>query len=207
MNKYTVGKATQGLANYIVKTNNQQKGFAIAYDCRNMSKEFAIQTALILNANGIKTYIFDDVRPTPELSYTIRKLGCISGVVITASHNPPEYNGYKAYWEDGAQISNPVDKEITEEIDNINNFANIKTMNINEAKNQGLYNIIGSDLDDLYIAELKKLSLNQEIDKTIKILYTPLHGTGGKLTKRLFEEQGYINFNVVEEQFMPDRNF
>lgn len=205
MNKYTVGKATQGLANYIIKNNGQEKGVAIAYDCRNMSKEFGTQTALILNANGIKTYIFEDVRPTPELSYTIRKLGCISGVVITASHNPPKYNGYKAYWEDGAQISGLVDKGITEEIKNISDFSKIKNIDINEATNKRLYNIIGSDLDELYISELKKLSLNQDVDKSIKILYTPLHGTGGKLTKRLFEEQGYINFNVVEEQFIPDR--
>lgn len=206
MNKYTVGKTTQGLANYIIKNNGEEKGVAIAYDCRNMSKEFGMQTALILNANGIKTYIFEDLRPTPELSYTIRKLGCISGIVITASHNPPKYNGYKAYWSDGAQISNPIDKEIIEEIEKIK-FENIKNIDITEAKKEGLYNIIGKELDDAYILELKKLSLNSNIDKSIKIIYSPLHGTGGPLTMRILKEQGFVNVKEVKEQFMPDRKF
>lgn len=171
-----------------------------------MSKEFGMQTALILNANGIKTYIFDDVRPTPELSYTIRKLKCISGIVITASHNPPKYNGYKAYWEDGAQISGVIDQGITQEVEKIK-FEDIKTIDIKEAKEKYLYNIIGKELDDLYISELKKLSLNSDIAKDIKIIYTPLHGTGAILAKRILKEQGFINVSVVKEQENPDGTF
>ena len=151
MNKYTVGKATQGLANYIVKKNGQEKGVAIAYDSRNMSQEFSKLACLILNANGIKTYRFDCLRPTPELSFAVRYLNCISGIVITASHNPPKYNGYKVYWEDGAQISNPVDKEITEEVNNIKGYSRIKTMPEEEAIKSGLYNEIGIKIDDEYI--------------------------------------------------------
>ena len=165
MNKYTVTKATQGLANYIIKQNGQNKGVAIAYDCRIMSKEFSEETALCLNANGIKTYRFEDLRPTPELSYAVRELGCIAGIVITASHNPPEYNGYKVYWEDGAQIVEPIDKEIINEVNNVTDFATIKTMDKEEAIKKGLYNTIGKEIDDKYIAELKKLVVNQDAIK------------------------------------------
>ena len=150
MNKYTVGKATQGLANYIVKNNGQNKGVAIAYDSRNMSQEFSKLAALILNANGIKTYRFESLRPTPELSYTVRELGCISGIVITASHNPPKYNGYKVYWEDGAQISYPVDEEITKEVNSITSYSKIKQISEEEAIKVGLYNTIGEEIDNKY---------------------------------------------------------
>ena len=211
MNKYTVTKATQGLANYIVKNNGQDRGVAIAYDCRIMSEEFSEQTVLCLNANGIKTYRFDSLRPTPELSYAVRKLGCIAGIVITASHNPPEYNGYKVYWEDGAQIVEPIDKEIINEVNNVTDFSSIKTISKEEAVSKGLYNVIGKDIDDQYIAELKKLVVNQEaineMQKDIKIVYTPLHGTGNILVQRILKEIGFENVYVVKEQEAPDGKF
>ena len=211
MNKYTVTKATQGLANYIVKNNGQDRGVAIAYDCRIMSEEFSEQTALCLNANGIKTYRFDSLRPTPELSYAVRKLGCIAGIVITASHNPPVYNGYKVYWEDGAQIVEPTDKEIINEVNNVTDFSSIKTISKEEAVSKGLYNVIGKDIDDQYIAELKKLVVNQEaineMQKDIKIVYTPLHGTGNIPVQRILKEIGFENVYVVKEQEAPDGKF
>ena len=194
MNKYTVGKASQGLAKYIVKAGGQERGVAIAYDSRHKSTEFSELSALILNANGIKTYIFESLRPTPELSFAVRKLGCISGIVITASHNPPKYNGYKVYWEDGAQITEPIDKGIIDEV-NSTDFSEIKTISKEEAIQKGLYNVIGPEFDDIYLAELKKNTLNQDaIDKEandLKIVYTPLHGTGGKLVEKLFNDLGY----------------
>ena len=211
MNKYTVTKATQGLANYIIKQGGQERGVAIAYDSRIMSKEFSEQTALCLNANGIKTYKFDELRPTPELSFAVRELGCIAGIVITASHNPPEYNGYKVYWEDGAQIVEPTDKEIIAEVNNITDFASIKTIDKEKAISQGLYNIIGKEIDDRYIEELKKLIVNQEainkMQKDIKIVYSPLHGTGAKLVQRILKEIGFENVFTVKEQEKPDGNF
>ena len=211
MNKYTVTKATQGLANYIIKQGGQDRGVAIAYDCRIMSNEFSEETALCLNANGIKTYRFDELRPTPELSYAVRQLGCIAGIVITASHNPPEYNGYKVYWEDGAQIVAPHDKSIIEEVNSITDFGTIKTMDKEEAIEKGLYNVIGKEIDDKYIAELKKLVVNsdaiKEMQKDIKIVYSPLHGTGGKLVKRILNEVGFENVYIVPEQEKPDGNF
>lgn len=211
MNKYTVGKATQGLANYIVKNNGQDKGVAIAYDSRNMSQEFSKLAALILNANGIKTYRFESLRPTPELSYTVRELGCISGIVITASHNPPKYNGYKVYWEDGAQISAPVDAGITEEVNAIKNYSDIKEITEEEATEKGLYNTIGEEIDNKYIEYLKSIALNKEIDKEcgkdIKIVYTPLHGTGKKLALRILNELGFTNVHIVKEQAEPDGRF
>lgn len=211
MNKYTVTKATQGLANYIIKKGGQDRGVAIAYDCRIMSKEFSEETALCLNANGIKTYRFDELRPTPELSYAVRELGCIAGIVITASHNPPEYNGYKVYWEDGAQIVEPTDKEIITEVNNITDFATIKTMDRKEAEEKGLYNTIGKEIDDKYIGELKKLIVNQEaikeMQKDIKIVYSPLHGTGAKLVQRILKEVGFENVYTVKEQEKPDGHF
>lgn len=211
MNKYTVGKATQGLANYIVKNNGQKRGVAIAYDSRNMSKEFSKLACLILNANGIKTYRFESLRPTPELSFTVRELNCISGIVITASHNPPKYNGYKVYWEDGAQISYPVDEEITKEVNAINNYSDIKQITEEEAVEKGLYNTIGEEIDNKYIEYLKTISLNPETIKkqaeNIKIVYTPLHGTGKRLATRILDELGFSNVYVVKEQAEPDGNF
>ena len=210
MNKYTVGKASQGLAKYIVKMGGQERGVAIAYDSRHMSTEFSELAALILNANGIKTYIFESLRPTPELSFAVRKLGCISGIVVTASHNPPKYNGYKVYWEDGAQISEPINGEIIAEV-NSTDFADIKTISKEEAIEKSLYNVIGPDFDDLYINELKKNTLNPEAIKeaadSLKIVYTPLHGTGGRLAKKLFNELGYKNVHIVKEQEEPNGDF
>ncbi len=211
MNKYTVGKATQGLANYIIKNNGQDKGVAVAYDSRNMSKEFSKLACLILNANGIKTYRFKSLRPTPELSFTVRELNCISGIVITASHNPPKYNGYKVYWKDGAQISYPVDDEITKEVNAIESYSEIKQISEEEAIKKGLYNVIGEEIDNKYIEYLKSISLNPEIikkqAKNIKIVYTPLHGTGKKLATRILDELGFTNVYVVKEQAEPDGNF
>ena len=211
MNKYTVTQATQGLANYIKKVGGENRGVALAYDSRNMSIEFSKWTALCLNANGIKTYRFESLRPTPELSFAVRYLNCIAGIVITAIHNPAEYNGYKVYWEDGAQIVSPVDKEIMNEVKNVTDFSEIKDMNINEATEKGLYNEIGKDVDDAYISELKKLVLNEDIikkvQKKIKIVYTPLHGTGNLPVQRILKEIGFENVYVVSEQEEPDGNF
>jgi len=211
MNIYTVRKATQGLANYIIKQNAQDRGVAIAYDSRNMSIEFSEEVALCLNANGIKSYRFESLRPTPELSFTVRELNCIAGIVITASHNPPEYNGYKVYWEDGGQIVPPYDKEIIKEVNAITDYANVYTMDKNEAIEKGLYNIIGKEIDDRYMEELKKLILNpQDIEKaaeSIKIVYTPLHGTGNLPVQRVLKELGFKNVFVVPEQEKPNGNF
>ncbi|MBP3708772.1 MAG: phospho-sugar mutase [Clostridia bacterium] len=211
MNKYTVTQATQGLANYIKKVGGESRGVAIAYDSRNMSIEFSTWAALCLNANGIKTYRFESLRPTPELSYAVRHLNCIAGIVITASHNPSEYNGYKVYWEDGAQIVPPVDKNIMEEVKAVTDFSSIKNMSIEDAKEQGLYNEIGEDIDKEYIKELKKLVLNPDViakvQKDIKIVYTPLNGTGNVPVQRILNEIGFENVYVVPEQEMPDGNF
>lgn len=211
MNKYTVGKATQGLANYIIKNNGQNKGVAVAYDSRHMSEEFSKLACLILNANGIKTYRFESLRPTPELSFAVRNLNCISGIVITASHNPPKYNGYKVYWEDGAQISNPVDEEITEEVNKVGSFLQIKNITEKEAVEKGLYNVIGEEIDNKYIEYLKSNSLNPEVIKrqaeNVKIVYTPLHGTGKKLAVRILEEMGFSKVYLVKEQAKPNGDF
>lgn len=210
MNKYTVSKATQGLANYIIKNNGQNKGVAIAYDSRHMSKEFSEITANCLNANGIKTYAFESLRPVPELSYTVRKLGCIAGVMITASHNPSKYNGYKVYWDDGAQVVPPHDKGIINEVNKIEKYEDAKIINKDEAIKKGLYNIIGKEVDDCYIEELKKLSLNPNIikeQKDLKIVYTPLHGTGRKPVQRILKEIGFENVYTVSEQEEPDGDF
>ena len=211
MNKYTVMKATQGLANFIIKENGQDKGVAISYDSRNNSKEFAIMSALCLNANGIKTYIFESLRPVPELSFSVRNLKCIAGIMITASHNPPKYNGYKVYWEDGAQITAPKDKQIIEEVNKVEDYREIKTISIEKAKKEGLFNEIGKEIDDKYIQELKKQVLNSEIikeqAKNLKIVYTPLHGTGKEPVKRILKELGFENVYIVPEQEMPDGNF
>ena len=211
MNIYTVRKATQGLANYILNKNGQSKGVAIAYDSRRMSPEFANEAALCLAANKIKAYVFESLRPTPELSYAVRTLGCIAGINITASHNPPEYNGYKVYWEDGAQITPPHDKGIMDEVKAVTDYGTVKTMNLDEAKRAGLYEVIGQAIDDGYIAELKKQVIHQDsidaMGKDIKIVYTPLHGTGNIPARRILRELGFENVYVVKEQEMPDGEF
>ena len=211
MNKYTVTKATQGLANYINKNNPENKGVAISYDSRHMSKEFSEFTALCLNANGIKTYVFEGLRPVPELSFAVRQLNCIAGVMITASHNPPKYNGYKVYWEDGAQIVPPHDKGIIEEVNEISDFSKIKNMTKEDAEKQGLYNVIGKEIDDAYIDTLKKLVLNQNTIKKmsddINIVYTPLHGAGNMPVQRILREIGFKNVYVVPEQEEPNGDF
>ncbi len=211
MNKYTVGKATQGLANYILEQGTQDKGVAISYDSRRMSDEFSLQTALILNANGIKTYLFESLRPVPELSFAVRQLGCTAGIMITASHNPPKYNGYKVYWDDGSQIVAPRDKDIINKVRAISDFKEIKTMNKEDAIKAGLFNIVGKEMDDKYIETLKSKVLNPEIvmeqGKDLKIVYTPLHGTGNMIAERLLNELGFKNVYVVPEQAKPDGNF
>ena len=211
MNKYTVGKATQGLANYILEQGTQEKGVAISYDSRKMSKEFSLQTALILNANGIKTYLFENLRPVPELSFAVRELNCTAGIMITASHNPPKYNGYKVYWDDGAQIVAPRDKEIIEKVRNVTDYSEIKEITKKEAEEKGLFKIVGTEMDDKYIAKLKSLILNPEIVKkqgeNLKVVYTPLHGTGNTIAERLLREIGIKNLYVVPEQKEPDGNF
>lgn len=211
MNIYTVRKATQGLANYIIKNDGQAKGVAIAYDSRHMSTEFAKEAACCLAANGIKAYIFESLRPTPELSYAVRKLGCIAGINITASHNPPEYNGYKVYWEDGAQITPPHDKGIMDEVKAVEDYTTMKTMPEEEAKAAGLYEVIGAEVDDAYIAELKTQVLHHDAieaaGKDLKIVYTPLHGTGNIPARRILKELGFENVYVVKEQELPDGDF
>lgn len=211
MNKYTVGKATQGLANYILEQGTQDKGVAISYDSRRMSDEFSLQTALILNANGIKTYLFESLRPVPELSFAVRELGATAGIMITASHNPPKYNGYKVYWDDGSQIIAPRDKEIINKVRAITDFKEIKTISKEEAIEKGLFHIIGKEMDDKYIEVLKNHILNPEIvkeqGKDLKIVYTPLHGTGNTIVERLLGELGFKNVYVVPEQAKPDGNF
>ena len=211
MNVYTVRKATQGLANYIIKMGGTDKGVAIAYDSRFMSPEFADVAALCLAANGIKAYVFDELRPTPELSFALRTLGCISGIVVTASHNPPEYNGYKVYWEDGAQVTAPKDKEIITEVKNVTDYHTVKTMDKDEAVAKGLYNVIGSEIDDKYMVELKKQIIHPEIitrmAEDIKIVYTPFNGTGNKPVRRILKELGFKNVYVVPKQENPDPKF
>lgn len=211
MNIYTVRKATQGLANFIIKENGADRGVAIAYDSRRMSPEFADEAALCLNANGIKAYIFPSLRPTPELSFAVRQLHCIAGIVITASHNPPEYNGYKVYWEDGAQITAPKDTQIITEVQAVTDYNTVKTMDIDEARACGLYNVIGYEMDDRYIAALKKMSLNgdviRQVADDIKIVYTPFHGTGNVPVRRILKELGFKHIYVVPEQEKPDPDF
>ena len=211
MNIYTVRRATQGLANYIIKMNGQDKGVAIAFDSRHMSPEFADEAALCLNANGIKAYVFDSLRPTPELSFAVRELKCIAGINVTASHNPAEYNGYKVYWEDGAQITPPHDVNIMDAVLAITDYADAKTMDKDEAVKAGLYVQIGKDVDDKYIAALKKQVKHQDaidaVQKDIKIVYTPLHGTGNIPVRRVLKELGFENVYVVKEQELPDGDF
>ena len=211
MNKYTVGKATQGLANYILEQRTQDKGVAISYDSRKMSKEFSMQTALILCANGIKAYLFENLRPVPELSFAIRNLGCTAGVMITASHNPPKYNGYKVYWDDGAQIVSPRDKDIITKVRNVESFNEIKEISEEEAISKGLLKFVGKEMDEKYLDILKKSVINPEImkeeGKKLKVVYTPLHGTGNTLVENLLKQLGMENVYVVPEQKEPDGNF
>ena len=211
MNEYTVRKATQGLANYILKVGGQDRGVAIAYDSRHMSPEFADVAALCLAANGIKAYVFESLRPTPELSYAVHKLHTIAGINITASHNPPEYNGYKVYWEDGAQITPPHDSGIMNEVKAISDYAVCKKMDKDAAIAAGLYQTIGADIDDPYIEELKKLVVHQDaidaVGSQIKVVYTPLHGTGNIPVRRVLKELGFTNVYVVPEQELPDGDF
>ena len=208
MNIYVVRRATQGLANYIAKVDKKAQGVAIAYDSRHMSPEFAEEAALCLAANGIKAYIFESLRPTPELSFAVRHLGCVAGINVTASHNPPEYNGYKVYWEDGAQITPPHDKGIMDEVKAVEDYTTMKTMTLDEAKAAGLYEVIGAEIDDAYIAELKKQVLHQDaidaVGKELKIVYSPLHGTGNIPARRILKELGFENVYVVKEQELPD---
>ena len=211
MNIYTVRQATQGLANYIISQDGQAKGVAIAFDSRIMSPEFAKEAAACLSANGIKIYLFESLRPTPELSFSVRRLGCIAGIVITASHNPREYNGYKVYWEDGAQITPPHDKNILGEVALVEDFEQMKTMSYEQAVSEGFIKIIGKEIDDEYIAQLKKQNIHPEVitkaAKDIKIVYTPLHGTGNIPVRRVLKELGFENVYVVEKQEKPDGSF
>ena len=211
MNIYVVRRATQGLANYILKVGKESQGVAIAYDSRHMSPEFAQEAALCLAANGIKAYIFESLRPTPELSFAVRQLGCTAGINITASHNPPEYNGYKVYWEDGAQITPPHDSGIMAEVKAISDWNTVKTMEKEKAEAAGLYEVIGQAIDDAYMAELKKQVLHMDAiqaeGKNLKIVYTPLHGTGNIPARRILKELGFENVYVVKEQELPDGDF
>ena len=211
MNIYVVRRATQGLANYIIKQGGAKKGVAIAYDSRHMSPEFAEEAALTLAANGIKAYKFESLRPTPELSFAVRELGCIAGLNITASHNPPEYNGYKVYWEDGAQFTPPHDKGVTEEVLAISDISTVKTMKREEAEAAGKYEIIGAAVDDAYIKEVKAQVMNQaaidQMKDKLSIVYSPLHGTGNVPARRVLKELGFSHVYVVPEQELPDGDF
>ena len=211
MNIYVVRRATQGLANYIIKQGAANKGVAIAYDSRHMSPEFAMEAAMTLAANGIKAYKFESLRPTPELSFAVRELGCVAGINITASHNPPEYNGYKVYWEDGAQFTPPHDKGVTEEVLAIEDLSTVKTTDEASATAGGLYQVIGQEIDDKYIAQVKAQVVNQkaidEMQDQITIVYTPLHGTGNIPARRVMKEIGFTHVYVVPEQELPNGDF
>ena len=211
MNAYTVGRATQGMASYILKKDIANPSVAIAYDSRRLSKEFAAEAAAVLNGNGIKVYLFEDLRPTPELSFAVRELGATAGIVITASHNPSEYNGYKVYWSDGAQIVSPIAEELLTEVNSITDFSRIKRMSGAQAKEQGLLQLLGKDIDDIYIEKVKGLSLNPDLGRqlgdNLSVVYTPLHGTGNVLVRRVLDEMGFANVAVVPEQELPDPDF
>ena len=211
MNIYVVRKATQGLANYIKSLNIEGACVAIAYDSRNMSDIFSKEAALTFAANGIKAYRFTSLRPTPELSFAVRELKCISGVNITASHNPSNYNGYKVYWEDGAQFTPPHDKGVLKEVLAIEDYSKVKTMPEEEARAKGLYEDISSEIDDKYIAKVKEQVLSPEAikeqAKKLGIVYTPLHGTGNIPVRRVLSELGFSKVYVVKEQELPDGNF
>lgn len=211
MNKYVIRRSTQGLANYIIKQGKKNKGVAIAFDSRNRSAEFAKEAAMVLCANGIKSYMFEDLRPTPMLSFAIRELNCVAGINITASHNPPEYNGYKVYWEDGAQITPPHDKGIMDEVSLIADFSTLKSMEEKDAIGQGLFEVIKKDVDDNYLAALKaQIKHMDDIKKYAKdlcVVYSPLHGTGNLPVRKILTDLGFENFHVVKEQELPNGDF
>lgn len=211
MNKYTVGRATQGLANYIIKKKIENASVVIAYDSRRYSREFAMQAAKVLNSNGIAAYVFSELRPTPELSFAVRELKATAGIVITASHNPPQYNGYKVYWSDGGQVVSPIAEELIAEANSIQDFSEIKCMDECDMKEKGLLRFLGGEMDDRYIERVKSLSLNpgvvKEAGDSFKIVYTPLHGTGNKPVRRVLKEIGFNNVAVVPEQELPDQDF
>ncbi|MBR3309579.1 MAG: phospho-sugar mutase [Lachnospiraceae bacterium] len=211
MNKYTVAKATQGLSDYINQSGSNDPAVAIACDSRRMSPEFVEITAAVLNANGIKAYVFESLRPTPELSFAVRHLNCIAGVNITASHNPAEYNGYKAYWADGAQVTPPHDTGIMECVNKVTNFSSPKMMDKEEAIQKGLYISIGEDVDEAYMAEVAKQVREPEVvkekAKDVTVVYTPLHGAGIMIVPKLLQRFGFTDFTVVPEQEKPDGNF
>lgn len=209
MNKYTVSKASHGLARTIVKQGKEamERGVAIAYDVRHSSDAFAEIAARVLAANGVKAYLFDGIRSTPILAYTIRKLNTISGIVVTASHNPKEYNGFKVYWEEGSQILGDKADEILEEINKVKEFSEIEMMDLKEAVDKGLIEYIGEEIDETYDNDLLKLSLNDDIDKDVKIVYTPLNGTGSIPVRRILAKRGFTNITIVPEQENPDPNF
>lgn len=213
MNIYVVRRASQGVANHIKKLGGNVclRGVVIAYDSRHKSREFAMEAASVFAGNNIKAYVFEDLRPTPELSYAVRKLSAIAGIVITASHNPPEYNGYKVYWEDGAQVSLDTANEILSEINNISDFGHVKYKNLDTAKNEGLFSVIGEEIDHMYIDDIQSLIINKDIIKNmgdkLTIIYTPLHGSGNKLVRRSLKTAGFKNVHVVKEQELPDPDF
>jgi phosphoglucomutase len=211
MNVYTVGRATQGMASYILKKNIANPSVAIAYDSRHLSREFASESAAVLNGNGIKVYLFEDLRPTPELSFAVRELGATAGIVVTASHNPADYNGYKVYWSDGAQVVSPIAEELLAEVNSITDFSSIKRMGSEQASELGLLKLLGKEIDDIYIEKVKGLSLNpdlgRQLGENLSIIYTPLHGTGNMPVRRVLEEMGFANVTVVPEQEMPDPKF
>lgn len=211
MNRYTIRKAAQGLANYMIKQGNESKGAVIAYDSRRFSDEFAMETALVMASNGIRAYLFKELRPTPELSFAVRHLGCAAGVVITASHNPKEYNGFKVYSSDGGQLPPKESDEVIKEVEAVSDISSVRCISREEAVERGLLVFIGEEIDDAYISALKKVSINpglcREIGKETKIIYTPLHGTGNKPVRRILDEIGFKNVLVVKEQEMPDPEF
>lgn len=211
VNKYTIRKATQGLANYILQEGDKDAGVVISHDSRYKSREFATEAALVLAANGIKAYLFDDLRPTPELSFAVRELEATAGIMLTASHNPPEYNGYKAYWDDGAQVVAPHDEGIINQVKSITDYSSIKTISKSEARQKGLFEIIDTKIDDRYIKCLKDLSLKPEVIAEIaddfSIVFTPLHGASNMPVQRILDELGFKNVHVVSEQEKPDPEF
>lgn len=210
MNVLTVGRATQGIANYILNSGEDpDKGVAIAYDCRYHSQEFSELVASIMAGNGIKAYLFPEMRPTPELSFAIRQLGCVSGVNMTASHNPKEYNGYKVYWSDGAQISGEISDGMLREIQKLDFFDTFKMCPLDEARKKGLIVMIGEEMDRAYLDYVKGMSQHSddELDRSVCIVYTPLNGAGSIPVRRVLTEMGYTNFHIVPEQEMPDPEF
>ena len=210
MNVYTVGRATQGIANYILKSGvDPQKGLAIAYDCRYHSREFSELAAMIMAGNGIKAYLFPDMRPTPEPSFAIRRLGCISGINMTASHNPKEYNGYKVYWSDGAQISGDVSDGMLEEICKLDFFDKFKCMSLDEAREKGLIVMLGEEMDRAYLDYVESMQQfpDDQLDRSVCLVYTPLNGAGSIPVRTVMTEKGFTNFHIVPEQADPDPEF